>query len=99
MRENGPKRDDSWDQISPLFAELGNSEEIKETNRRSARALWVIVCFSVLMFAAFSAGEWLWGAGFYRVLNVVAQVGGVIIIAGLGILGLVAVSQKDKPEH
>lgn len=91
-----PKRDDSWDQISPLFAELANSEEIKETERRSSRVLWMLVAITLAMAGAFELAHRTWGKAFLDVVNVVVQIGGALVVAGIGLLWFLSFIQKNK---
>ena len=91
-----PKRDDSWDQVSPLFAMLANDEKINETQRRTNRIVWVFVSAVALLVGAWSLAECLWGAAFLRVVNIVAQIGGAAILVGIGVLWCLAFFQKDK---
>ena len=93
---NKPERDDSWDQISPMFARLVNDPELIEHERRTNRLFWGLAIICAAVAGAFCAAEWYWGDGAIEALRIAVKIGGAAVLLGFVVLCVLAVFQKRK---
>ena len=91
-----PKRDDSWDGISPLFASIMNDPEIAESERQTNRTFWILGALCALALGAFLIAEWLWGDAFTNLANLAVMVLGGAVMVGVVVLIVLAIFQKPK---